>query len=132
MKKTIRNGEIEAFVATLSGPDSFIRTLRLPHAARQAVRVNLKTLTDRLRLYQEGRKEILDQAVREGHATQDGDQYTIGPEYRRYYGHELQELADVKNDLDIECFDVDAILQDSNLTLAEEDVLLFFRKGAED
>lgn len=130
MKKTIRNGEIEAFVATLSGPDSFIRTLKLPHAARQAVRVNLKTLTDRLRLYQEGRKEILDQAVREGHATQDGDQYTIGPEYRRYYGHELQELSAVENELDIEVFDVSALL-DNDLTLAEEDVILFFRKEAE-
>jgi hypothetical protein len=130
MKKKITNAEVETYVATLSTQDSFVKTMKMPHAARQAIRVNLKTLTDRLRLYQEGRKEILDQAVKDGHAKEvGGGQYAIEAGHPEV-GQELQELSQVENELDIEVFDVSALL-DNDLTLAEEDVILFFRKEAE-
>lgn len=133
MKKTLTNAEVEAYVATMSAPDSFMRTLKMPHATRQAIRVNLKTLTDRLRVYQEGRKDILDQAVKAGKAKEKtAGRYTIPPEHQAEVNKDLQELAIVHNDLDIECFDADAILESNDLTLAEEDVILFFKKGAED
>lgn len=131
MKKKITNAEVEAYVTILTAPNSIIKGIRMPHAARQAIRLNLKTLTDRLGVYYEGRKDILDQAVKEGKAEQNKDQYTIAPEYRAEVGKDLQALAMVSNDLEIECFDVDAILQGNDLTLAEEDVILFFRKEAE-
>ena len=133
MKKTLTNSEVEAYVATLSAPDSFMRTLRMPQAARQAIRVNLKTLTDRLRVYEEGRKDILDQAVKAGKAKEKTTgRYTIPPEHQSDVNKDLRDLAEVKNELSIECFDVDAILESNDLTLAEEDVILFFKKGAED
>lgn len=135
MKKVLKNKEIDALVSTMMSENSFIKTTRMPHALRQAIRVNLNTLVDRLKIYEEGHKEICDSYVNDGKAVKkDDNSITVNKEYLHDINKEFEELANVENELDIETVKkdiVDEVLENNNLTLSEEDVLLFFSDGGE-
>lgn len=135
MKKVLKNKEIDALVSTMMSENSFIKTTRMPHALRQAIRVNLNILVDRLKIYEEGHKEICDSYVSNGKAVKkDDNSITVDKEYLQDINKEFEELADVENELDIETVKkdiVDEVLENNDLTLSEEDVLLFFSDGGE-
>ena len=129
MKKVLKNKGIDALVSTMMSENSFIKTTRMPHALRQAIRVNLNTLVDRLKIYEEGHKEICDSYVDDGKAAKkDDNSITVNKEYLQDISKEFEELANVENELDIETVKkdiIDEVLENNDLTLGEEDVLLF-------
>lgn len=135
MKKVLKNREIDALVSTMMSQNSFIKTTRMPHALRQAIRVNLNTLVDRLKIYEDGHKEICDSYVSDGKAIKkDDNSITVNKEYLQDINREFAELADVENELDIETVKkdiIDEVLDNNDLTLSEEDVLLFFSDDGE-
>lgn len=130
MKKNISNQNIDGFIATLSAKDSFLITTKLPHAVRQAIRINLKTLADRLEIYNDGRREFFERCVNDGWATADEvGNLKFTDEHIADVNRELFELSQVDNELEIATIDKDVLdeyLKKNDLTLAEEDVLLFF------
>jgi hypothetical protein len=107
----------------------------MPHALRQAIRVNLNILVDRLKIYEEGHKEICDSYVSDGKAVKkDDNSITVDKEYLQDINKEFKELAEVENELDIETVKkdiIDEVLENNDLTLGEEDVLLFFSDDGE-
>jgi len=135
MKKVLKNKEIDALVSTMMSENSFIKTTRMPHALRQAIRVNLNILVDRLKIYEEGHKEICDSYVNDGKAAKkDDNSITVNKEYLQDINKEFEELANVENELDIETVKkdiIDEVLENNDLTLGEEDVLLFFSDDGE-
>lgn len=130
MKKTLKNFEIEVFVNTMSEKDSFLTRTRLPHAVRQACRINLKTLSDRLSIYYDGRADIVKDYIANGKAEQgDNGTVTFKEEYVNDINRELVELAGVDNELEIEMVKKEILthyLENNDLSMTEEDVLLFF------
>lgn len=68
MLKKLSNSLVESFVVTLNKEDSVLKTLRMPHALRQAVKVNLTTLLDRAKVYEDERKELVESFVEKGWA----------------------------------------------------------------
>ena len=130
MKKTLSNFEVEVFVKTMTDNDGFLTRTRLPHSVRQACRINLKNLKERLEIYNEGRNELLIGFVKDGKATaDDAGNVTFNKEYINEISKELLELANVANDIEFEAIDETALntyLENNDLSLTEEDVLLFF------
>lgn len=129
MKKIFTNNEVEQILTTISAKDSFVNTAKMPAQIRQAIRVNRKTLTERMTIYQEGRNEILQNYIKNGYAHQDGNNVQVDEQYRPAIVQEFTELAMVKNDLDVEGIDkhvLENFLNTNELTMAEEDVLLLF------
>lgn len=130
MKKTLSNFEVEVFVKTMTDNDGFLARTRLPHSVRQACRINLKTLKERLEIYNEGRNELLIGFVKDGKATADDvGNVKFNKEYINEISKELLELANVANDIEFEAIDetaLNAYLENNDLSLTEEDILLFF------
>lgn len=128
MKKILKNREIDALVSTMMSENSSIKTTRMPHALRQAIRVNLNTLTDRLKIYEDGYKEICASYVDASKAVKNNDNsITVNKEYLQDINKEFEELAEVKNELDIATVKkgiIDKVLENNDLTLSEEDALL--------
>ena len=136
MLKKLSNNTIESFVVTLNKEDSVLKTLRMPHALRQAVKVNLNTLLDRAKVFEEERKELVDSYVEKGWATANDDgSISVGKEHIAEVNKELVELANVENELNIETVKkdiIDNVLENNSLTLGEEEVFLFFADENED
>lgn len=136
MKKTMQNMLIEGFVSTMGEQNSFMKTVRMPQALRQALRINYATLSERLKVYMEGRADIAKNYVANGYATEnENGSINIQNEYLPAINQELKELAEVENELEIETVKksvVDMVLLNNNLTLGEEDVLLFFADDEEE
>jgi len=136
MLKKLSNNTIESFVVTLNKEDSVLKTLRMPHALRQAVKVNLNTLLDRAKVFEEERKELVDSYVEKGWATANNDgSISVGKEHIAEVNKELVELANVENELNIETVKkdiIDNVLENNSLTLGEEEVFLFFADENED
>lgn len=129
MKKTMKNYELELFVNAMTEKDNFLTRTRLPHAVRQACRINLKTLSDRLNVYYEGRAEIFKAFVADGKAEEKDDKIVFKDEYINEVNEELVELANVENELELETVNkeiLDTYLERNDLSMPEEDVLLFF------
>ena len=129
MKKNINNQNIESFINIMSNKDSFVVTTKMPHAIRQAIRINLKTLTERMDIYNEGRRDLFTSFVKDGKATANETTITFKEDYIQEINNELTELALVDNEIEIETIKkdiLDSYLENNDLTLAEEDVLLFF------
>ena len=133
MKRVLSNLEIEAVLNILNDKGSFKNnmTIKLPKDFRQALRINLQTLTDRYKIYQEGVAEIVKEYVDAEKATVDeSGQVQIKKEYMNDITQELNELASVPNELEfvtVSDASVDAVL-DVDLSVAEEDVVLLFKE----
>lgn len=133
MKRVLSNLEIEAVLNILNDKGSFKNnmTIKLPKDFRQALRINLQTLADRYKIYQEGVAEIVKEYVDAEKATVDeSGQVQIKKEYMNEITAELNELASVPNELEfvtVPDASVDAVL-DVNLSVAEEDVVLLFKE----
>lgn len=133
MKRVLSNLEIEAVLNILNDKGSFKNnmTIKLPKDFRQALRINLQTLADRYKIYQEGVAEIVKEYVDAEKATVDeSGQVQIKKEYMNDITQELNELASVPNELEfvtVPDASVDAVL-DVNLSVAEEDVVLLFKE----
>lgn len=133
MKRVLSNLEIEAVLNILNDKGSFKNnmTIKLPKDFRQALRINLQTLADRYKIYQEGVAEIVKEYVDAEKATVDeSGQVQIKKEYMNDITQELNELASVPNELEfvtVPDSSVDAVL-DVDLSVAEEDVVLLFKE----
>ena len=133
MKRVLSNLEIEAVLNILNDKGSFKNnmTIKLPKDFRQALRINLQTLVDRYKIYQEGVAEIVKEYVDAGKAfTDESGQVQIKKEYMSEITAELNELASVPNELEfvtVPDASVDAVL-DVDLSVAEEDVVLLFKE----
>lgn len=133
MKRVLSNLEIEAVLNILNDKGSFKNnmTIKLPKDFRQALRINLQTLADRYKIYQEGVAEIVKEYVDAGKASADeSGQVQIKKEYINEITQELNELASVPNELEfvtVPDASVDAVL-DVDLSVAEEDVVLLFKE----
>ena len=130
MLKKLSNSLVESFVVTLNKEDSVLKTLRMPHALRQAVKVNLTTLLDRAKVYEDERKELVESFVEKGWAEKNDDNsFSVGKEHIDEVNKELVELSSVENELNIETVNkdiVDNVLENNSLTLGEEEVCLCF------
>lgn len=129
MTKVLSNFEVELFMKTLSEKDNFLYKTRLPHAIRQALRVNMKLLTERYEIYQEGRSELILSYIKDGKAKQSGDKITFEKDCVDEVNKELIELASVTNEINFEAINKEVLngyLENTDLTLTEEDILLFF------
>ena len=130
MLKKLSNSLVESFVVTLNKEDSVLKTLRMPHALRQAVKVNLTTLLDRAKVYEDERKELVESFVEKGWAEKNDDNsFSVDKEHIYEVNKELVELSSVENELNIETVNkdsVDNVLENNSLTLGEEEVFLFF------
>lgn len=129
MKKTFKNNEIESILTVINSKDSFIYNIRMPAEIRQALRVNRKVLMERMEIYQDGKNDILESYIKNGHATREGSQIHVDEQYQNAIVHELRELAAVNNELDFEGIPKDVLenfLNSQQLTMAEEDALLLF------
>lgn len=133
MKKTIMNFEIENVLNILNDKNSFRNdmSVKLPKAVRQALRINMGTLSDRLKVFEEERKEVYNRFIQEGKTdkTDDGN-YKIRDEYMPELNQELLELAVVQNELDLEELDM-AAFDNVDLSMQEEDALKFMTKDEE-
>ena len=133
MKKTIMNFEIENVLNILNDKNSFRNdmSVKLPKAVRQALRINMGTLSDRLKVFEEERKEVYNRFIQEGKTdkTDDGN-YKIRDEYMQELNPELLELAVVQNALALEELDM-AAFDNVDLSMQEEDALKFMTKDEE-
>lgn len=131
MKKNLKNYEIENIINTLNHSNSFLNniSIKLPAEFRHAVRVNIKTLTERLSIYEEETKYLIQRYVDSGYASE-SDDGTI--KFKENYGKlaikELNELAAVNNELEIVTVENSIIerIKNMDISMAEEDVLDFF------
>ena len=133
MKKVIMNYEIENILTILNDKSSFRNdmSVKLPKFARQALRINLNTLNDRMKVFEEGRKEIYTKFIEDNKAdkTDDGN-YKIRDEYMPELNQELIELAVVQNNLEIEPIDM-AAFDNVDLSIKEEEVLEYMTEAKE-
>jgi len=133
MKKIIMNYEIENILTILNDKSSFRNdmSVKLPKSARQALRINLNTLNDRMKVFEEGRKEIYTKFIEDNKAdkTDDGN-YKIRDEYMPELNQELIELAVVQNNLEIEPIDM-AAFDNVDLSIKEEEVLEYMTEAKE-
>ena len=133
MKKVIMNYEIENVLTILNDKSSFRNdmSVKLPKSARQALRINLNTLNDRMKVFEEGRKEIYTKFIEDNKAdkTDDGN-YKIRDEYMPELNQELIELAVIQNNLEIEPIDM-AAFDNVDLSIKEEEVLEYMTEAKE-
>ena len=106
-------------------------SVKLPKSARQALRINLNTLNDRMKVFEEGRKEIYTKFIEDNKAdkTDDGN-YKIRNDYMPELNQELIELAVVQNNLEIEPIDM-AAFDNVDLSIKEEEVLEYMTEAKE-
>lgn len=127
MKKTIMNFEIENVLNILNDKNSFRNDLsvKLPKAVRQALRINMDTLSNRLKVFDEERKEVYNRFIQEGKTdkTDDGN-YKVRDEFLPELNQELVELAVVQNELELEELNMD-VFDNVDLSMQEEDALKF-------
>lgn len=127
MKVTLTNAEIESYLNMLADPKSFRNNIavKMPSAdAGWAIRVNIKTLTDRYGIYDEARKELAQEFLDAGKVEE--DKQHIKKEYMNEYVTKFTELASMKNSLELTAIakkECDAIIA-QGLSMPEEDFLM--------
>lgn len=130
IEKTLTNLEVKNLCEILKGNNSFLITMRLPYAIRQALRININVLMDRLQIFNDERSDIIARYIRNGYGKDNGNgTISIDKTYITPFQQEVSELEAVTNDLEFEGIAknvVDEILSTENFTLAEEDALLLF------
>lgn len=130
MKKSLRNSEILGIMEALSDKECFIYTMRMPAKIRHAIRINQATLADRAKLIEEERKDIIMRYVEDKRAVIDGDKVSISQDARDDFVNEINELSEVENNIELEQIDeevLDDFLDTHDLTIAEENLLLYFK-----
>lgn len=130
IEKTLTNLEVKNLCEILKGNNSFLITMRLPYAIRQALRININVLMDRLQIFNDERSDIIARYIKNGYGKDNGNgTISIDKMYITPFQQEVSELEAVTNDLEFEGITknvVDEILSTENFTLAEEDALLLF------
>lgn len=130
IEKTLTNLEVKNLCEILKGNNSFLITMRLPYAIRQALRININTLMDRLQIFNEERSDIIKRYLDNGYGKDNGNgTISIDKMYIKPFQQEVNELEAVTNDLEFEGIaksTVDTLLSSESFTLAEEDALLLF------
>lgn len=120
MKKILTNVEIEKYINTISGKDSFRNNaeLKIPGSLDWSLRVNIKALTDVYSLYNEARNELVQKYISSGKVEND----RIKPEFVSEYNKDLVELMSQKNDIEFRKLNVKDFIT-LPLSMPEKDVL---------
>ena len=120
MKKILTNMEIEKYINTISGKDSFRNNaeLKIPGSLDWSLRVNIKALTDVYSLYNEARNELVQKYISSGKVEND----RIKPEFVSEYNKDLVELMSQKNDIEFRKLNVKDFIT-LPLSMPEKDVL---------
>lgn len=120
MKKILTNVEIEKYINTISGKDSFRNNaeLKIPGSLDWSLRVNIKALTDVYSLYNEARNELVQKYISAGKVEND----RIKPEFVSEYNKDLVELMSQKNDIEFRKLNVKDFIN-LPLSMPEKDVL---------
>ena len=120
MKKILTNVEIEKYINTISGKDSFRNNteLKIPGSLDWSLRVNIKALTDVYSLYSEARNELVQKYISSGKVEND----RIKPEFVSEYNKDLVELMSQKNDIEFRKLNVKDFIT-LPLSMPEKDVL---------
>ena len=120
MKKILTNVEIEKYINTISGKDSFRNNaeLKIPGSLDWSLRVNIKALTDVYSLYNEARNELVQKYISSGKVEND----RIKPEFVSEYNKDLVELMSQKNDIEFRKLNVKDFIN-LPLSMPEKDVL---------
>ena len=120
MKKILTNIEIEKYINTISGKDSFRNNaeLKIPGSLDWSLRVNIKALTDVYSLYNEARNELVQKYISAGKVEND----RIKPEFVSEYNKDLVELMSQKNDIEFRKLNVKDFIN-LPLSMPEKDVL---------
>ena len=120
MKKILTNVEIEKYINTISGKDSFRNNaeLKIPGSLDWSLRVNIKALTDVYSLYNEARNELVQKYISAGKVEND----RIKPEFVSEYNKDLIELMSQKNEIEFRKLNVKDFIT-LPLSMPEKDVL---------
>ena len=120
MKKILTNVEIEKYINTISGKDSFRNNaeLKIPGSLDWSLRVNIKALTDVYSLYSEARNELVQKYISAGKVEND----RIKPEFVSEYNKDLVELMSQKNEIEFRKLNVKDFIT-LPLSMPEKDVL---------
>ena len=120
MKKILTNVEIEKYINTISGKDSFRNNteLKIPCSLDWSLRVNIKALTDVYSLYSEARNELVQKYISSGKVEND----RIKPEFVSEYNKDLVELMSQKNEIEFRKLNVKDFIN-LPLSMPEKDVL---------
>ena len=120
MKKILTNVEIEKYINTISGKDSFRNNaeLKIPGSLDWSLRVNIKALTDVYSLYNEARNELVQKYISAGKVEND----RIKPEFVSEYNKDLVELMSQKNDIEFRKLNVKDFIT-LPLSMPEKDIL---------
>ena len=120
MKKILTNVEIEKYINTISGKDSFRNNaeLKIPGSLDWSLRVNIKALTDVYSLYNEARNELVQKYISAGKVEND----RIKPEFVSEYNKDLVELMSQKNEIEFRKLNVKDFIT-LPLSMPEKDVL---------
>ena len=120
MKKILTNVEIEKYINTISGKDSFRNNaeLKIPGSLDWSLRVNIKALTDVYSLYNEARNELVQKYISAGKVEND----RIKPEFVSEYNKDLVELMSQKNEIEFRKLNVKDFIN-LPLSMPEKDVL---------
>ena len=120
MKKILTNMEIEKYINTISGKDSFRNNteLKISGSLDWSLRVNIKALTDVYSLYNDARNELVQRYINAGRV----ENYRIKPEYVSEYNKDLVELMSQKNEIEFRKLNVKDFIT-LPLSMPEKDVL---------
>lgn len=120
MKKILTNMEIEKYINTISGKDSFRNNteLKISGSLDWSLRVNIKALTDVYSLYNDARNELVQRYINAGRVEND----RIKPEYVSEYNKDLVELMSQKNEIEFRKLNVKDFIT-LPLSMPEKDVL---------
>lgn len=121
MKVKLTNFEIERYINIISSPESFRNNVGVKISAEMdwALRINIKTMTDRFALFNEAREELAQEFIDSGKV--DGDM--IKEEYIPEYNQRITVLYSQKNELDLATIKSEDIKHLSNLSMPERDFL---------
>lgn len=130
MKINITNFELEKALNILNAENSFRNNpaIKLPSALRWAVRVNVKTMMDRYKVYEEARGELGQEFIDAGKV--DNDQ--VKEEYLNEYQIRVAELLFQTNELDISPVKESDYKNRDDLSSPEEDVLIMMTEREKD
>ena len=120
MKKILTNMEIEKYINTISGKDSFRNNteLKISGSLDWSLRVNIKALTDVYSLYNDARNELVQRYINAGKVEND----RIKPEFFSEYNKDLVELMSQKNEIEFRKLNVKDFIT-LPLSMPEKDVL---------
>ena len=130
----LKNIEINNIIAVLMASDSVINNpkIKLPHAVRHALRMNIQSINSVFEIYKQEIKDIVDRYVSEGRATIfENGSFKVKPDAVTDINKEFAELGAVENEVAVEEVDADVmenVLKNNDMSMAEEDIFRLFTK----